>query len=204
MHFIEYKTRNLKGAYLYLPKNQNGIIPLVIWLTGGNDGAQLPTKFSLGKYITEEKLKPDCAVLCPASSYGHNYTTMTKTELWNLIDLSAKQDGIKHFSSIGICGWSLGADATANLTYESPEIFDRICLISNWPNAWKNYPERIDKPVKILVGKNEKSSKRDWESLVAKLPDATIERISNYGHNIGENIWLDKNYDLLCWLAGKN
>lgn len=191
MQFIEYKTRNLKGAYLYAPETKERV-PLVVWLTGGNDGAQTPLKFSLGKLLEKGELKPECAVLMPAASYGHNYTTMTTKELNILLLLS----GFAEFDymNFSICGWSLGADAAAILTASEPDMFDRVCLISNYPKAW-NGAEPV-KDYRILVGAKEKSAARDWGVY-------PVERVPGYGHEIGEKIWLDGSIDLLGWLTKK-
>lgn len=194
MEWIEYKTRNVKGAYLYAPESDKPL-PLVVWLTGGNDGAQLPLRFSLGKLLNQGKLKPNCAVLLPAASYGHNYTTMTADELDEMI-LKAGELADFNYMNISLCGWSLGADAAAILTAESKNQFfaDRICLISNYPNAWKGELPPAD--VQILVGAKEKSASRNWGSY-------PVERIPGYGHEVGEMIWTDYRYDLLGWLTGE-
>lgn len=197
MQFIEYKTRNLKGAYLYAPETDKPL-PLVVWLTGGNDGAQMPLKFSLGKLLDNGELKPECAVLMPAARYGHNYTTMTMEEMDDLwitawSDIADINRGID-ISTTSLCGWSLGADAASILTAEAPTYFDRVCIISNYPKAWKGAD-----PVKhyrILVGAKEKSAARDWSPY-------TVERVPGYGHEIGEKIWLDGSIDLLSWLTKK-
>ena len=194
MQFIEYKTRNLKGAYLYAPKTEKPL-PLVVWLTGGNDGAQLPLSASLGKYLEKGILKPACAVLMPAASYGHNYTTMTIGEVSTLIFLAHSMCDNIDIDNISLCGWSLGADAAAILTEEcSDNVFDRVCLISNYPKAWKGEMPEI--PVRILVGEKEKSANRDWGVY-------PVERVPGYGHEIGEKIWLDGGIDLLGWLTKK-
>ena len=194
MQFIEYKTRNLKVAYLYAPKTEKPL-PLVVWLTGGNDGAQLPLSASLGKYLEKGILKPACAVLMPAASYGHNYTTMTIGEVSTLIFLAHSMCDNIDIDNISLCGWSLGADAAAILTEEcSYNVFDRVCLISNYPKAWKGEMPEI--PVRILVGAKEKSANRDWGVY-------PVERVPGYGHEIGEKIWLDGGIDLLGWLTKK-
>ena len=194
MQFIEYKTRNLKGAYLYAPKTEKPL-PLVVWLTGGNDGAQLPLSASLGKYLEKGILKPACAVLMPAASYGHNYTTMTIGEVSTLIFLAHSMCDNIDIDNISLCGWSLGADAAAILTEGcSDNVFDRVCLISNYPKAWKGEMPEI--PVRILVGAKEKSANRDWGVY-------PVERVPGYGHEIGEKIWLDGGIDLLGWLTKK-
>ena len=193
MKFIEYKTRNLKGAYLYVPENVAAPLPLVVWLTGGNDGAQLPLKFSLGKLLDKGERKPNCAVLMPAASYGHNYTTMGDRELYDLIAMASSLFTIDR-NNISLCGWSLGADAAAILTEECPGEFDRVCLISNYPKVWKGGMPGVD--LRILVGANEASSRRNWGNY-------PVERIPGYGHEIGEKIWLDKSVDLLGWLTGE-
>lgn len=190
MEWIEYKTRNVKGAYLYAPESEKPL-PLVVWLTGGNDGAQLPLKFSLGKLLDRGKLKPNCAVLLPAASYGHNYTTMTTEELNKLI-LKAGDIVDLDYMNFSICGWSLGADATAILTAADPDRFDRVCLLSNYPKAWKG--EMPPMAVRILVGANEASARRNWGIYM-------VERIPGYGHEIGEKIWTDEHFDLLGWLS---
>lgn len=192
MEWIEYKTKNLKGAYLYAPESEKPL-PLVVWLTGGNDGAQLPLRFSLGKRLDKGILAPNCAVLLPAAAYGHNYTTMTAEELDKLIMLAGNLADF-NYMNISLCGWSLGADAAAILTAEDNSfVADRICLISNYPQAWKGEMPPAD--VQILVGAKEKSAARDWGNY-------PVERIPGYGHEIGELIWTDKNYDLLGWLTG--
>lgn len=190
IHEIEYKTRNLKGAYLYVPESADGPLPLVMWLTGGNDGAQLPLKFSLGKLLDKGELKPDCAVLMPAASYGHNYTTMSIEELEELIRRVSKQLDV-NYGNVSLCGWSLGADAAAILSEKDPKWFDRVCLISNYPNAWKGKEPVSD--YRILVGAKEKSASRDWGVY-------HVERIPGYGHEIGDKIWLDEQYSPLGWL----
>lgn len=188
MEWIEYKTRNLKGAYLYAPDTKEPL-PLVIWLTGGNDGSQLPLKFSLGKLLNDGKLNPDyCAVLMPSASYGHNYTTMTTEELETLVHMTNRA-----WNSISLCGWSLGADAASILTMaDDPFIADKVCLISNFPEAWHGKLPAAE--VRLLVGANEASSRRNWG-------DYPVERIPGYGHEIGEKIWTDDRYDLLGWLS---
>lgn len=191
MKFIEYKTRNLKGAYLYVPENVAAPLPLVVWLTGGNDGAQLPLRFSLGKLLDKGELRPNCAVLMPAASYGHNYTTMTVEELAHLIEEATRLYHL-NVSTVSICGWSLGADATAMLTAGGTHLlFGRVCLISNYPKAWKGTEPVRD--YRILVGAREASSRRDWGIY-------HVERVPGYNHMIGEQIWLDKSIDLLGWL----
>lgn len=198
MQFIEYKTRNMKGAYLYAPEDITRPMPLVVWLTGGNDGAQMPLKFSLGKLLDRGEIAPECAVLIPVASYGHNYTTMTMNDmddLWGdawgeIADIGKSID----FSTTSLCGWSLGADAAAILTAENPKYFERVCLISNYPKAWGGNMPNV--PVRILVGAKEKSAARDWGVY-------PVERVPGYGHEIGERIWLDRSIDLLGWLTKK-
>lgn len=198
IHNIDYKTRNLKGAYLYVPDSFDGPLPLVVWLTGGNDGAQLPLKFSLGKLLSDGKLTPNCAVLMPAASYGHNYTTMTMEEMDDLwIDAWAEIADISRgidVSTTSLCGWSLGADAAAILTADAPEYFERVCLLSNFPKAWKG-TEPV-KDYRIIVGANEKSAKREWGKL-------KVERVAGYGHEIGDKIWTDEKHSPLKWLSGE-
>ena len=193
MEFIEYKTRNLKGAYLYAPETEKPL-PLVVWLTGGNDGAQMPLKFSLGKLLDKGELKPECAVLMPAASYGHNYTTMTWEEMAHIIEEATRLYQLD-VSTVSICGWSLGADAAAMLTSGGTHLLlGRVCLISNYPKAWKG-AEPV-KHYRILVGAKEKSAARDWGVY-------HVERVPGYGHEIGEKIWLDGSIDLLGWLTKK-
>lgn len=194
MHWISYNTRNLKGAYLYAPESEKQL-PLVVWLTGGNDGAQLPLKFSLGKLLDRGEIAPECAVLIPVASYGHNYTTMTIDELDDLLALAYGLRSDIDMEEIAVCGWSLGADAASILTASEPDMFDRVCLISNYPKAW-NGAEPV-KDYRILVGAKEKSSARDWSPYM-------VERVPGYGHEIGEKIWMDGGIDLLGWLTGKN
>lgn len=196
MEFIEYKTRNLKGAYLYAPETEKPL-PLVVWLTGGNDGAQLPLKFSLGKLLDRGELKPECAVLMPAASYGHNYTTMRPEELQELMFQAVDRVSSyfnSYFNRFSLCGWSLGADAAAVLSEKDAHLFTRVCLISNYPKAWHG-TEPV-KDYRILVGAKEKSAARDWG-------DYPVERVPGYGHEIGEKIWLDGSIDLLGWLTKK-
>jgi len=190
---IEYKSRNLKGAYLYVPEAVIGPLPLVVWLTGGNDGAQLPLRFSLGKMLDEGKLTPNCAVLMPAAGYGRNYTTMDGKELVNLIDWAATKARFDT-GNMNICGWSLGADAAAILTNDIPMFFARVCLISNYPKEWDGKEPVED--YRILVGAREKSAKRDWGIY-------PVERIDGYGHEIGDRIWADEKNSPLDWLIGK-
>lgn len=191
MQFIEYKTRNLKGAYLYAPKTEKPL-PLVVWLTGGNDGAQMPLKVSLGKLLDRGELQPDCAVLMPEASYGHNYTTMTREELWTLIFRAMEGGNIS--CAVSLCGWSLGADAAAALSEKDAHLFTRVCLISNYPKAWGGNMPNV--PVRLMVGAKEKSAARDWGVY-------PVERVPGYGHEIGEKIWLDGSIDLLGWLTKK-
>lgn len=197
IHEIKYKTKSVKGAYLYIPEHVSAPIPLVVWLTGGNDGAQLPLRFSLGKLLHSGTLAPECAVLMPAAAYGHNYTTMIMEEMDDLwmdawVEIADISRGID-VSTTSLCGWSLGADAAAILSADAPEYFERVCLISNYPKAWDG-----DEPVRdyrILVGANEKSAKREWGVY-------PVERIDGYGHEIGEKIWLDERHSPLDWLMG--
>lgn len=199
MEFIRYKTRNIKGGYLYIPENQQGPLPLVIWLTGGNDGAQLPLDFSLGKLLNEGKIQPDCLVLMPAATYGHNYTTMTVDELDKLI-LSAGILADIDYGNISICGWSLGADAAAILVAAAPKMFNRACIISNYPKALDKKP--VDIPVLLLIGKKEKSASRDWLGILGRMPTASLLMAEDYGHEIGEKIWADEGAWLIRWLTG--
>lgn len=193
MEYIEYKSRNLKGACLYAPETDKPLpLPLVVWLTGGNYGAQLPLKVSLGKLLDKGELNPECAVLMPEASYGHNYTTMTREELAHIIEEAARLYQLD-VSTVSICGWSLGADAVAMLTAGGTHLlFGRVCLISNYPKAW-NGAEPV-KDYRILVGAKEKSAARDWGVY-------PVERVPGYGHEIGEKIWLDERIDLLGWLT---
>lgn len=198
MKFIKYKTRNLKGAYLFLPEEVGEPMPLVIWLTGGNDGAQLPLRFSLGKLLDTGRIKPPCAVLLPAASYGHNYTTMNREELLDLMCLAGEYAEID-YRNVSICGWSLGADAAAILAKQLPDLFDRICLISNYPKAWDDFVPNV--PVLILVGAKEKSADRDWLSILERMPTASLLIAENYGHEIGEQIWAEEGAWLIRWLT---
>lgn len=198
---IEYKTRNLKGAYLYAPEGANHPLPLVIWLTGGNDGAQLPLRFSLGKLFAEGAITPSCAVLCPAASYGHNYTTMTPAELRELVQRARDWCWIDR-DNISICGWSLGAGAAAELVRQMPGSFARCCIISNRPVAWDKHPEDITLPVWMIAGGREPSGSRGVWPIADRLPDARMEIAQCYGHEIGEKIWTDPRLDVLGWLVG--
>jgi len=202
MKFIEYKTPNIKGAYLYAPEAPAGPLPLVIWLTGGGKESQLPLTNSLGKYLDQGILAPDCAVLMPAAAYRHNYSTLQPEELVNLTWLVKKEVELEP-GNVSLCGWSLGSDAASALAAKVPMLFSRVCLISNWPKAWAREPEKVTTKALMLCGAKEKSAANDWEGLVDKLADAEAYRIEGYDHVIGNNIWLDEKYDLIGWLTGK-
>lgn len=199
---IPYKTRTLKGAYLYAPESANHPLPLVIWLTGGNDGAQMPLKFSLGKLLAEGALTPSCAVLIPAAAYGHNYTTMAVCELRELVQ-RARDWCWTDRDNISICGWSLGADAAAELVRQMPGSFARCCIISNRPKAWDKHTEEITLPVWMIAGGREPSGRRGVWPIAERLPAARMDVVPGYGHEIGEKIWTDPGQNALGWLTGE-
>lgn len=190
IHEIKLETKTLKGSYLYTPEEAAHPLPLVVWLTGGNDGAQLPLRFSMGKLLEEGTIKPECAVLMPAARYGKNYTTMSVEELCAQIYRAMTEHNVS--ARISLCGWSLGADAAAILTKDGWHPMRRLCLISNYPKAWKG--QKPETEYRLLVGEKEKSAARDWAPY-------DVERVPGYGHDIGEKIWLDKSIDLLGWLS---
>ena len=130
-------------------------------------------------------------MLLPAAAYGHNYTTMQSDELTELIRRAGERAGIDS-ENISLCGWSLGADAAAILTAQGSPLFARVCLISNYPKAWKGAVPVSE--YRILVGAKEKSAARDWGAY-------SVERVPGYGHEIGEKVWLEKEVDLLGWLT---
>lgn len=188
IHTINFKSENLKGAYLYVPDSFAGPLPLVVWLTGGNDGAQLPLRFSLGKYLDRGVLAPDCAVLMPAAGYGKNYSYSNQYEMSLLVG-KCQEYARLNLHNVGLCGWSLGAEAAELFVEQSPNFYSRLCLISNGGA----YKPKI--PTRVLVGEKEKSAKRNWPDWFA------VEVIPGYGHEIGEKIWLDESIDLLDWLS---
>lgn len=198
MKFFPYKTRNLKGALLYVPKESKGPFPLVVWLTGGNDGAQMPLLFSLGRLLKEGAIQPNCAVLMPVASHGHNYRTMTGDELLELVTMAGGETNLDR-RNISICGWDLGANAAVVLATKVPGLFSRICLISNYPKALTKKSMEI--PLLLLIGGKEKSAGRDWLGILERMPTASLLIAENYGHEIGEKIWADEGGWLLRWLT---
>ena len=198
MKFLEYGTKNIKGAYLYTPNNliSNS---LVVWLDGGL--GQMPHTDSLGKLIANNILSPSCFILMPCASYGHNLKNMTSEELWALVDIVKQTHNIK---TVSIVGWSNGSDATAQQVAATPDKFYRVCLISNYTKQWDNCANKITAPVRILLGAREKSAakNRSWP-IADKLKDCKLYRVEPYDHMIGEEIWTDDNYFVLDWLTGK-
>lgn len=198
MKFIEHKTRNIKGAYLYVP-NTTMVTSLVIWLDGGL--GQTPNSNSLGSLIANNTLSPSCFILMPCASYGHNLKNMTSEELWALVDIVKQTHNIK---TVSIVGWSNGSDATAQQVAATPDKFYRVCLISNYTKQWDNCASKITSSVRIILGAKEKSAakNRSWP-IVDKLKDCELYRVEPYDHMVGARIWTDDNYFVLDWLSGK-
>ena len=198
MKFFPYKTRNLKGALLYVPKNSKGPFPLVIWLNGGKDGAQMPTLYALGKLLKDGDIQPDCAVLMPVADYGRNYMTMTDDELLELVTMARGEANLDH-RNISLCGWGEGADAAAILATKLPGMFCRICLISSYPKALEK--KLVGIPLLLLIGGKEKSANRDWLDILERMPTASLLIAENYGHEIGDRIWSEEGGWLIRWLT---
>ena len=186
--------------FLYVPEEATKPVPLVIWLTGGNGESQYPLHNSLGKLLKEGKILPDCAVLIPATSGGHNYTAMTGNQLVELVILAGEYVSL-NYENISICGWGLGALAAGKLVEEAPELFDRVCVISNVPPNWESIVPTI--PVLFLVGAGESSANRDWLRILGEMPMASLLIAENYGHEIGEQIWANEGAWLFRWLTAE-
>lgn len=200
MKFFPYKTRNLKGALLYVPKDSKGPIPLVIWLTDGKDGAQMPTLFSLGRLLKDGDIRPDCAVLMPVANSGHDYMSMTADELLELVTMArgeANLDG----RNISLCGWDKGAIAATTLARNLPYFFNRICLISYCPKMLEKKP--VDVPLLLLIGGKEQNASWDWLGVLERMPTASLLVAENYGHEIGDRIWSEEGGWLIRWLTAE-
>lgn len=197
MIFIEHKSKNIKGAYLYAPEKKS--TSLVIWLSGGY--GQTPQSDSLGKLISDKVVVPSCLVLIPCASYGHNLKNITSEELWKLVDIVKESYNIK---TVSIVGWSNGSDAAAQQVAATPDKFYRICLISNYTKQWDKCAKEINSPVYILLGAKEKSAakNRSWP-IVDQLKNCILYRVDPYDHMIGEKIWTDGRYYLLEWLSNQ-
>ena len=191
MKRIEYKTKNMNGAWLHEADSK----VLIVWFDGAY--GQTPEKYSLGKLIQSGQLNPKYKILMPCAGYGRNGQRITSEELWGLINQI-------HSGPVSIVGWSNGSDATCLQVAAEPTKFERVVLISNYTNQWKNCYDKITAPVRIILGAREKSAakNRSWPS-VDQLKDCKIYRVQPYDHMVGEKIWTDKNYFVLDWLAGE-
>lgn len=189
MKNLSYKTVNINNALFH--EGEGDI--LIVWFDGGY--GQQPELYSLGKLINSGKLNPKYPILIPRASYGHNTQNITATELNDLINLTG-------YKRVSICGWSNGSDATCLQVAAQPSKFERICLISNYSNQWKNCYSEITGEVNILLGAREKSAakNRSWP-IVDQLNSCKIYRVQPYDHMIGEAIWTDHNYFVLDWLV---
>ncbi len=184
--------------FLYVPEEATTPVPLVIWLTGGNGESQYPLHNSLGKLLKEGKIQPDCAVLIPATSGGHNYSAMTGKQLVELV-MEAGEYVKLNYKNISICGWGLGALAAGKLVKDSPAFFDRVCIISNFPEAWYDYIVEI--PVLAMFGGKEESANFDWGQYLIRFSEMILLKAENYGHEVGEKIWAEDGAWLFRWLT---
>lgn len=200
MKYFPYKTRNLKGALLYVPKDSKGPFPLVIYLAGGKDGAQMPLLFSLGKLLRDGAILPNCAVLMPVADYGRNYMSMTADELLELVTMARGETNLD-VRNVSLCGWDKGAVAATMLARTLPYFFSRICLISYYPKMLENKP--LDIPLLLLIGGKEKNVNRDWLNILERMPMASLLVAENYGHEIGDRIWSDEGGWLFRWLTAE-
>ena len=105
----------------------------------------------------------------------------------------------KHLS---IVGYSLGSDRAANLVSKAPAMFERVCLIANYNQKLDKKAGELDSDVVILIGYYTDNNYLPYK-IQLRYDRVALYQVKPYRHEIGEQIWQDKRFDVLGWLSGE-
>ena len=185
---LNYQKTHFNDAWIY---RYPGSDRLVVWFTGG--GHKPTSDKSLGELLRKGKLKPKCNVLCPLTGGSGP----SPKEMRELIEYACPE--AKHLS---IVGYSLGSDRAANLVSKAPAMFERVCLIANYNQKLDKKAGELNSDVVILIGYYTDNNYLPYK-IQLRYDRVALYQVKPYRHEIGEQIWQDKRFDVLGWLSGE-